>query len=147
VDVLEEHVARALLATCCHAGFLLSLFFDPEDGGDMFLLTFNGLYSDISQKTVLCNSAVGLTEHKVMNSPHTKSLILHLYMHSGQSETSAGSAHMCTESHSAKFVHRRLGLKGDFRASSGWKSRFKQYHSIHEIAMQGELLAANAAKT
>jgi hypothetical protein len=29
--------ARALLATCFHAGFLLGLFFDPEDGGDMFL--------------------------------------------------------------------------------------------------------------
>jgi hypothetical protein len=26
-----------LLATCFHAGFLLGLFFDPEDGGDMFL--------------------------------------------------------------------------------------------------------------
>jgi hypothetical protein len=25
------------LATCFHAGFLLGLFFDPEDGGDMFL--------------------------------------------------------------------------------------------------------------
>jgi hypothetical protein len=25
------------LATCSHAGFLLSLYFDPEDGGDMFL--------------------------------------------------------------------------------------------------------------
>jgi hypothetical protein len=23
--------------TCFHAGFLLNLFFDPEDGGDMFL--------------------------------------------------------------------------------------------------------------
>jgi hypothetical protein len=23
--------------TCFHAGFLLGLFFDPEDGGDMFL--------------------------------------------------------------------------------------------------------------
>jgi hypothetical protein len=27
----------ALLVACFHAGFLLSLFFDPEDGGDMFL--------------------------------------------------------------------------------------------------------------
>jgi hypothetical protein len=27
----------ALLATCFHAGFLLGLFFNPEDGGDMFL--------------------------------------------------------------------------------------------------------------
>jgi hypothetical protein len=25
------------LATCFHAGFFLGLFFDPEDGGDMFL--------------------------------------------------------------------------------------------------------------
>jgi hypothetical protein len=26
-----------LLATCFHADFLLGLFFDPEDGGDIFL--------------------------------------------------------------------------------------------------------------
>jgi hypothetical protein len=26
----------ALFATCFHAGFLLGLFFDPEDGGDIF---------------------------------------------------------------------------------------------------------------
>jgi hypothetical protein len=35
VDVDETD--SALLATCFHAGFLLALFFDPEDGGDMFL--------------------------------------------------------------------------------------------------------------
>jgi hypothetical protein len=27
----------SLFVTCFHAGILLSLFFDPEDGGDMFL--------------------------------------------------------------------------------------------------------------
>jgi hypothetical protein len=27
----------ALLSTCFHTGFLLGLFFDPEDGGNMFL--------------------------------------------------------------------------------------------------------------
>jgi hypothetical protein len=36
---------------------MLGLFFDPEDGGDMFLrnvgLTFNGLHGVIYQKTVL----------------------------------------------------------------------------------------------
>jgi hypothetical protein len=26
-----------IIATCFYAGFLLGLFFDPEDGGDMFL--------------------------------------------------------------------------------------------------------------
>jgi hypothetical protein len=28
---------QALLATVVHAGFLLGVFFDPEDGGSMFL--------------------------------------------------------------------------------------------------------------
>jgi hypothetical protein len=27
----------ALFATCFHAGYLFALFFDPEDGGDMFI--------------------------------------------------------------------------------------------------------------
>jgi hypothetical protein len=33
------------------AGFLLGLFFDPEDGSDM--LTFNGLHGVISQNIIL----------------------------------------------------------------------------------------------
>jgi hypothetical protein len=40
---------------CLLAGFLLGLFFDPEDGGDMFLLNvcFTGLHGVISQKMIL----------------------------------------------------------------------------------------------
>jgi hypothetical protein len=30
-------IKMALLATCFHAGFLLGIFLDPEDGGNMFL--------------------------------------------------------------------------------------------------------------
>jgi hypothetical protein len=39
-DVSEEHVAcifRVEAELCFHTGLLLGLFFDPEDGGDMFL--------------------------------------------------------------------------------------------------------------
>jgi hypothetical protein len=31
----NERESRALFAACFHAGFLLGLFFGPEDGGDM----------------------------------------------------------------------------------------------------------------
>jgi hypothetical protein len=37
MDKLTNRKLRALLVTCSHAGFFLSLLFDPEDGGDMFL--------------------------------------------------------------------------------------------------------------
>jgi hypothetical protein len=30
-------LVSVLLATCFHAGFILGLFFDPEDRGDMLL--------------------------------------------------------------------------------------------------------------
>jgi hypothetical protein len=45
----ESRWLVALLVTCFQAGFFLDLFFDPEDGGDMFL---RGSHSVISQKTV-----------------------------------------------------------------------------------------------
>jgi hypothetical protein len=52
----SKELAR-LFATCFHAGFLLNLFFDPEDGGDMFLkmsVAFNGLQEAVtSQKMEL----------------------------------------------------------------------------------------------
>jgi hypothetical protein len=33
----HKKLQENLLAICFHPGYLLGLFFDPEDGGDMFL--------------------------------------------------------------------------------------------------------------
>jgi hypothetical protein len=60
---------------CMHAGFLLGLFFDPEDGGDVppkRRLTFNGLYGVISQKIGLFKKSPVLWEynfHTVLQDP------------------------------------------------------------------------------
>jgi hypothetical protein len=61
-DVSKQHIISIFnhqQSCACHLfspGFLLSLFFGPEDGGDMFLpkhqLTFNWLH-DVSQSVVL----------------------------------------------------------------------------------------------
>jgi hypothetical protein len=37
LKVIQRFIGTALLATCFHPIILLSLFFDPEDGGYMFL--------------------------------------------------------------------------------------------------------------
>jgi hypothetical protein len=43
-----KSVGSHLRLACCliHAGFLLVLFFDPEDGGDMFLRIIDYLSTD-----------------------------------------------------------------------------------------------------
>jgi hypothetical protein len=50
-------ISRALSANCFHAGFLLGLFFDPENRGNMVppnrRLTDTGLHGVISQKVEL----------------------------------------------------------------------------------------------
>jgi hypothetical protein len=47
-DISEEHIASklTLLATCLHPGFLLDLFFDLENRGDMFLRNIGWLSTD-----------------------------------------------------------------------------------------------------
>jgi hypothetical protein len=37
IIIIIKIIIKNLLATCFPAGFLLGLFCDPEDGGDMFL--------------------------------------------------------------------------------------------------------------
>lgn len=43
----------------------------------------------------------------------------------------------------AKYFFDALGLEGNFNASSGWLTRFKQRHGIRELSIQGELLSGD----
>jgi hypothetical protein len=46
-----------------------------------------------------------------------------------------GSSCICAE---CKLLFEALGLEGEFNASCGWLTNFKQQCSIHKIAVQGE---------
>jgi hypothetical protein len=48
---------------------------------------------------------------------------------------------ICTKQ--AKFLFEALRLDGNFDASSGWLTRFKQRHGIREMSIQGEKLAGD----
>jgi hypothetical protein len=48
-------------------------------------------------------------------------------------------SHVCTES---QVFHEALGFEGEFSASVGWLTRFKQWYGIREIVVQGERLSA-----
>jgi hypothetical protein len=41
-----RHLLREICSKLCHAGFLLGLLFDPEDGSDIFLRNVVGWFSD-----------------------------------------------------------------------------------------------------
>ncbi|GBM54603.1 Tigger transposable element-derived protein 2 [Araneus ventricosus] len=48
---------------------------------------------------------------------------------------------MCSEK--ARFCHEALGLEGDFSASSGRLTRFKQRYGVRQITVEGEHLSAD----
>lgn len=57
------------------------------------------------------------------------------WLNQKQAERTSDSGHMCTES---QLFHEALGLEGEFSASVGWPTRFRQPHDIYEIAVQTE---------
>lgn len=44
----------------------------------------------------------------------------------------------------AKYFFEALGMEGDFDASSGWFTRFKNRHGIREVGVKGELLSGDS---
>ncbi|XP_064421026.1 jerky protein homolog-like [Latimeria chalumnae] len=63
------------------------------------------------------------------------------WFHQQRAEGTPISGPICAKQ--AKFFFDALGMEGDFNASSGWFTRFKQRHGIREIAIQGEKLSGN----
>jgi hypothetical protein len=59
-----------------HAGFLPGLFFDPDDGGDMFLrklrLSFNGVWSRcfLKKRQLCCTEVRSVISHKLELTSH-----------------------------------------------------------------------------
>jgi hypothetical protein len=89
------------------------------------------------------DSGAGHSNCKSMKSLHMKRLML---LFSGSiriEQKERQSLDSCGQE--ANFFHEALGLEGEFNASMGWLTRFKQRYGIHEIAVQGERLSTNDA--
>jgi hypothetical protein len=79
-DVSEEHIEASLI-TRFHSGFLFGLYFDPEDGGNMFLrnmLNFNGLHDILSQKMPLSEPQILHKSVTVFSKPVLKMAVVTL---------------------------------------------------------------------
>jgi hypothetical protein len=67
--------SAALLDTCFHAGYLLGLFFDPEDGGDKSYLP-NSManrslpeMNRLTEATIISKCPKKLSDNKITSSP------------------------------------------------------------------------------
>jgi hypothetical protein len=71
---------RSLLAPCFHAGFFLGLFFDPEDGGDIFLRNVGWLSTGYTAlyPRIWYSSSPLLWEPQILQIPK-KWVILHYF--------------------------------------------------------------------
>jgi len=92
-----------------------------------------------------CDSGVGPSKRKSMKMSSYEGLDLALlqWFNQKRAEGIPVSGPMCT--HKAKLFHEALGLEGNFSASSGWLTRFKQRHGIRELPVQVEQLSACVA--
>jgi hypothetical protein len=66
LKIYRHFGGTALLSTCFHVGFLLGLFFDPEDGPPKSRLTLNGPHCVISNKIVLFITTAVRTSNPIL---------------------------------------------------------------------------------
>lgn len=90
-----------------------------------------------------CDSSAGPSKRKTMKSSTYKELdaALNQWFCQKRADGVIVTGPMCIEK--AKFFFGALGLEGNFNASSGWFTRFKQRHGIRELSVQGERLSAD----
>ncbi|XP_046397787.1 jerky protein homolog-like [Ischnura elegans] len=90
-----------------------------------------------------CDSGAGPSNRKTMNSASYEELDAAMlqWFTQRRAEGTPLSGPVVTDK--AKFFYKQLGFEGEFNASSGWLTRFKNRHGIREISIQGERLSAN----
>jgi hypothetical protein len=70
ITAQETRAKAELLATCFHADFLRALFFEPEDGGDVFPRNVGSLltgYTALSQNIELFITVAVITSNPTQN--------------------------------------------------------------------------------
>lgn len=85
-----------------------------------------------------CDSGAGPSRRKSMKKSTYENLDIALLQWFNQQRAQGVSVTgpMCTQK--AKLIHDQLGLEGEFSASSGWLTRFKQRYGIRELSGHGE---------
>lgn len=89
------------------------------------------------------DSASGMSKRKTMKTSTYDELdkAMVLWFNQQRAEGIPVSGAVCAAK--AKDFHDKLKLPGEFNASSGWLTRFKERHGIRQIAIQGEKLSSD----
>lgn len=90
-----------------------------------------------------CDSNAGPSTRKTMKTSSYKDLDTAMLQWFNQKRAEGMPITGSVIAHKAKFFHDSLGLEDDFNASSGWLTRFKKRHGIHQLSIQGERLSGD----
>lgn len=99
--------------------------------------------SDLLKFACSSDSSSGMKNRKTMKKSSYDDLDRALleWFNNQRAQGNPVSGPICSEK--AKFFFEALGLEGNFDASSGWLTRFKQRHGIRELDIRGEILSGD----